>query len=94
MTPVSQQAKLNPPGRINLHESINQYPENRNGVLAIIGCCIAIFWPGALTFGFPGVMASIWQKMFLVGSADTGAVVFSMLAAVGIFMFLVGRWQE
>lgn len=73
---------------------MNQYPENRNGVLAIIGCCIAIFWPGALTFGFPGVMASIWQKMFLVGSADTGAVIFSMLAAVGIFMFLVGRWQE
>ena len=65
-----------------------------NGALAIIGCCIAIFWPGALTFGFPGVMASLWQDMFHVGSGATGAVIFFMLAAVGINMFLVGRWQE
>ena len=66
----------------------------RNGALAIIGCCIAIFWPGALTFGFPGVMASLWQDMFDVGSGATGAAIFFMLAAVGINMFLVGRWQE
>ncbi len=66
----------------------------RNGALAIIGCCIAIFWPGALTFGFPGVMASLWQDMFHVGSGATGAAIFFMLAAVGINMFLVGRWQE
>ena len=65
-----------------------------NGALAKIGCCIAIFWPGALTFGFPGVMASLWQDMFHVGSGATGAVIFFMLAAVGINMFLVGRWQE
>ena len=65
-----------------------------NGVLAIIGCSLAIFWPGALTFGFPGVMVPFWREMFLVGSGATGAVVFFMLAAVGIFMFLVGCWQE
>ncbi len=62
--------------------------------MAVLGCCVAIFWPGALTFGFPGVMASTWQEMFDVGRAATGIAIFFMLAAVGIFMFLVGRWQE
>ena len=67
---------------------------NITGVLAILGCCVAIFWPGALTFGFPGVMAPEWQNMFHVGRAATGLVIFFMLAAVGAFMFLAGRWQE
>jgi MFS transporter, OFA family, oxalate/formate antiporter len=71
-------------------------PMSRNvkGILAVFGCCLAVFWPGALTFGFPGVMAPLWQTMFDVGRAATGMVVFFMLAAVGIFMFLAGRWQE
>ena len=69
-------------------------PGKRTAILAVIGSCIAIFWPGALTFGFPGVMAPIWQEMFHVGRAATGLTIFFMLAAVGIFMFLVGRWQE
>ena len=64
------------------------------GALSVLGCCVAIFWPGALTFGFPGVMAPIWQEMFHVGHAATGITIFLMLAAVGIFMLLVGRWQE
>ena len=67
---------------------------NTTGVLAVLGCCVAIFWPGALTFGFPGVMAPEWQDMFHVGRAATGLVIFFMLAAVGAFMFLAGRWQE
>ena len=67
---------------------------NRKGTMAIIGCCVAIFWPGALNFGYPGVMAPVWQEMFHVGRAATGGTQFFMLAAVGIFMFLVGRWQE
>lgn len=67
---------------------------NITGVLAVLGCCVAIFWPGALTFGFPGVMAPEWQNMFHVGRAATGLVIFFMLAAVGAFMFLAGRWQE
>ena len=28
---------------------MNQNNGERDGALAIIGCCIAIFWPGALT---------------------------------------------
>lgn len=71
-----------------------QSQRNRTAALAVLGSCIAIFWPGALTFGFPGVMAPIWQEMFHVGRAATGMTIFFMLAAVGVFMFLVGRWQE
>jgi OFA family oxalate/formate antiporter-like MFS transporter len=67
---------------------------NTKGVLAVLGCSVAIFWPGALTFGFPGVMAPIWQDMFHVGRAAIGMTVFFMLAAVGVFMFLAGRCQE
>ncbi len=69
-------------------------PKDRKALLAVLGACVAIFWPGALTFGFPGVMAPIWQEMFHVGRAATGLTIFFMLAAVGAFMFLVGRWQE
>jgi OFA family oxalate/formate antiporter-like MFS transporter len=39
-------------------------------------------------------MAPIWQEMFHAGRAATGLTIFFMLAAVGVFMFLVGRWQE
>ena len=69
-------------------------PRKSIALLAVLGSCIAIFWPGALTFGFPGVMAPIWQEMFHVGRTATGITIFFMLAAVGVFMFLVGRWQE
>lgn len=68
--------------------------DDMKGVLAVLGCSLALFWPGALNFGFPGVMAPLWQEMFNVGRAAIGNTIFFMLAAVGIFMFLVGRWQE
>ena len=67
---------------------------NSKGLLVVLGCSMAIFWPGALTFGFPGVMAPIWQEMYHVGNAAAGTTIFFMLAAVGAFMFLVGCWQE
>ena len=71
-------------------------PINRNpgGIGAVIGSSLAIFWPGAMIFGFPGVMAPYWMKTFHVGRGAVGNVLFFVLAAVGIFMFLVGRWQE
>jgi len=65
-----------------------------NSILTVIGCSIAIFWPGALIFGFPGVMAPIWQGMFHIGRGETGNILFFVLVAVGIFMFLAGYWQE
>jgi OFA family oxalate/formate antiporter-like MFS transporter len=39
-------------------------------------------------------MTPIWQEKFHVGRGATGITIFFMLVAVGIFMFLVGRWQE
>jgi OFA family oxalate/formate antiporter-like MFS transporter len=32
--------------------------------------------------------------MFHAGHGATGITIFFMLAAVGVFMFLVGHWQE
>ncbi len=64
------------------------------GILAVTSSAAAIFFPGALTFGFPGVMAPYWQDLFNLGQGATGNTLFFLLAAVGIFMFLVGRWQE
>jgi OFA family oxalate/formate antiporter-like MFS transporter len=55
---------------------------------------MAIFWPGAFIFSFPGVMGLHWQEIFTVGRADIGRTLFFVLAAAGIFMFCIGRWQE
>lgn len=60
----------------------------------LAACCAAIFWPGTLIFGFPGVMNPHWQAAFGVGRAETGRILFFVLAAVGVFMFIVGRLQE
>ena len=64
------------------------------GIIAVVSCSAAIFWPGALIFGFPGVMGPYWQELFGVGRGAIGNIMFFVLAALGIFMFFVGRWQE
>ena len=69
-------------------------PAEKRGLRALIGCAVAIFWPGAFIFGFPGVMAPYWQDIFQVGRGAIGNILFFVLAAVGIFMFFVGRLQE
>lgn len=66
----------------------------KRGILAVIASSVAIFWPGAFIFGFPGVMASYWIDLFHVGQGAIGHIMFFVLAAVGIMMFFVGRWQE
>ncbi|MDQ7781595.1 MAG: MFS transporter [Desulfomonilaceae bacterium] len=66
----------------------------RSGYLAVIGSSLAIFWPGAFIFGFPGVMAPYWKDMFQVGQGALGNIMFFVLAAVGTTMFFVGRRQE
>lgn len=67
---------------------------NTRGIIAVIGCAAAMFWSGAFTFGYSGVMAPYWQEMFSVGSGAIGNNLFFILVALGIFMFFVGRWQE
>ncbi len=69
-------------------------PPRKSGILAVLGSCIAIFWTGAFIFGFPGVMAKYWQDSFEVGRGAIGNTMFFVLAAVGMLMFVVGRWQE
>lgn len=58
------------------------------------GSALALFWPGAFAFGLPGVLGPHWQAAFSAGRGAVGAIIFFMLAALGVFMFLVGRWQE
>lgn len=67
---------------------------NKRGVIAVISCSAAVFWPGALIFGYPGVMSPYWQGMYSVGSGAIGNTLFFVLVALGLFMFFVGRWQE
>jgi MFS transporter, OFA family, oxalate/formate antiporter len=68
--------------------------ERRRGKVAVLASCAAIFWPGAFIFSFPGVMGPQWQQMLGVSRAAIGRTLFFVLAAVGVFMFITGRWQE
>jgi MFS transporter, OFA family, oxalate/formate antiporter len=63
--------------------------------IAAVGAgSVAVFWYGAFIFGFPGVMGHDWQIKLQVGRGEIGAILFFVLAAVGVLMFFVGRWQE
>jgi MFS transporter, OFA family, oxalate/formate antiporter len=66
---------------------------DKKGILALVGCSVTIFWSGAFIFGFSGVMAAYWQQKLHMGRGATGNIMFFILIAVGIFMFLVGRIQ-
>lgn len=68
--------------------------DRRRGILAVAACSVALFCSGAFIFGFPGVMAPYWQETLHVGRGAIGNILFFVLAAVGICMFFVGRWQE
>ncbi len=63
-------------------------------IMAVVGSAVAIFWPGALIFGYTGVMGPFWQQLFHVGKGAIGNSLFFVLSSTGIFMFLVGKWQE
>jgi OFA family oxalate/formate antiporter-like MFS transporter len=64
---------------------------NRMAPVMLVSCCLAVFFPGALVFGFPGVLGPHWQATFEVGRADIGQILFYVLAGAGLFMFLTGR---
>ena len=66
----------------------------KSGALVVIRSPAAIFWPGALTLGYPGVMGPHWQKMFGAGQGAVGNCQFFILAMNGIFMFVAGKLQE
>jgi MFS transporter, OFA family, oxalate/formate antiporter len=64
----------------------------RRAKLAVIGSVCAIFFPGSLIFGFPGLMSPIWREMLDIQSGALSYLMFFMLASLGIFMFFVGKW--
>ncbi len=64
---------------------------NRKAARAIAGCCLGVFWFGAVAFGYPGVMSTYWQERFSVGAGETGAVVTFMLLGLAVCMFFSGR---
>ena len=65
---------------------------NRKLLLAL--GCLAIFFPGAFLFGFPGVMAVQWQQLLGVEKARIGQLMFFILAGTGCSMYLSGKLQE
>ena len=64
---------------------------DRKAALALVGCCLIVFWPGAIAFGYPGVMGTEWQARFHVGAGETGAVVTFMLMGLAACMFFSGE---
>jgi len=64
------------------------------GAANVIMCCGIVFLPGSLIFSFPGVKGRRLRGAFDVGRATIGPILFFVLAAVGLFMFLVGRLLE
>lgn len=60
--------------------------------MAVIGSVCAIFFPGSLIFGFPGLMGPVWRDMLQLQSGALSYTMFFMLASLGIFMFFVGKW--
>lgn len=73
-------------------EEILQY--NKKAKLAVLGSMAAIFFPGTLAFGFPGLMSPIWREMLEVSSGALSYIMFFMVASLGIFMFFVGKLTE
>jgi OFA family oxalate/formate antiporter-like MFS transporter len=71
-----------------------QLGKRTKGRRVLIASCAAIFWPGGFIFSLPGLLGPHWQQTFLVGRGAVGQTLFFVLASVGLFMFLAGRWQE
>ena len=63
-----------------------------SAIRTVFGCCIATFWSGAIAFGYPGIMSTLWQEMFQVGSSETGLVVTIMLLGISVCTFFSGKF--
>ena len=68
--------------------------ENLNKKLLLALGGLAVFFPGAFLFGFPGVMAAHWQELLGVEKARIGQLMFFTLAGTGCSMYLSGKIQE
>ena len=59
---------------------------------SVLGCCMAIFWSGAIAFGYPGIMSTYWQECFQADAGETGLVVTIMLLAISLCTFFSGKF--
>ena len=66
---------------------------DNKGILAVIGSSMAIFWPGALIFGFPGVMAPYWMKTFHVGRCLLSLLLWQPIASVSSILEQSSVWS-
>lgn len=64
----------------------------RDQIWVVVGAAAAIFFPGSLVFGLPGLMSPVWGESLGVSAGALSYVMFFLLAALGIFMFVVGKW--
>ena len=69
-------------------------PGNPNKKLLLALGGLAVFFPGAFLFGFPGVMAVQWQELLGVEKARIGQLMFFTLAGTGCSMYLSGKIQD
>lgn len=61
-------------------------------VRTVAGASLAIFFHGSLVFGMPGLMSPVWGRELGISAGALSLVMFFLLAALGIFMFFVGKW--
>lgn len=65
---------------------------NTRGARTVAGASLAIFFHGSLVFGMPGLMSPVWGEELGISLSALSLVMFFLLAALGIFMFFVGKW--
>ncbi|MEK3937437.1 MFS transporter [Sporosarcina sp. FSL W7-1349] len=66
---------------------------NKN-IISVIGCVAVIFLPGALVFGYPGVMGVYWQEKLNITQSQVGNSMFFILIALGIGAFYIGKLHK
>lgn len=64
----------------------------RTARMSVAGCCMGIFWSGAIAFAYPGIMSTYWQERFQVDAGATGMVVTIMLLAISVCTFFSGKF--
>ena len=69
-----------------------QISAERDQIWVVVGAAAAIFFPGSMVFGMPGLMSPVWGESLGVSTGALSYIMFFLLAALGIFMFVVGKW--
>lgn len=76
-----------------MEAKVDMKGRDRKGILSVIGCSMAIFWSGALIFGYPGLMGDYWRSTFNVNTSATGLIMTFVIISLGVFMFFTGKWH-